>query len=197
MDCTHSHLRLQHSFPSKIISYPLFADADREIYPPTESQNHLRLKPKCGIAKLSVDKFLHLWKQTRGNEFIPCWNDVCHILRHNHSFKIPAIPLIWPKSSYKHSVARSHCSGEESGMRSESPLWGHQWHSFFHISCWWCQTWDTCLNFMVVKQSEVRFSNGHGTNPNIITISSFVAPCSHALSCFWAYTITNTLQVLS
>ena len=101
-----------------IISYPLFAAADTGIYPHAASQYHARPKAKRGIAMLSVDKFPYPRKQTRGNEFIPCSNNICDILKRLHSFKIPAIT----KSSYKHSVARSCRSGKESGRRSESPL---------------------------------------------------------------------------
>ena len=89
------------------ISYPLFADVDTVIYPHPALQYHVRPKAKCGIVMLSVDKFPYPWKQTRGNEFIPCSNNICDILKHFHSFKIPAITLIWPKSSYKHSVPLS------------------------------------------------------------------------------------------
>ena len=117
-----------------IISYPLFADADTGIYPHAASQYHARPKAKRGIAMLSVDKFPYPRKQTRGNEFIPCSNNICDILKRFRSFKIPAITLIWPKSSYKHSVTRSYRSGKESGRRSESPLWRHQWRSFVFIS---------------------------------------------------------------
>ena len=117
-----------------IISYPLFADADTGIYPHAASQYHARPKAKRGIAMLSVDKFPYPRKQTRGNEFIPCSNNICDILKSFHSFKIPAITLIWSKSSYKHSVTRSYRSGKESGRRSESPLWRHQWRSFVFIS---------------------------------------------------------------
>ena len=95
------------------------------------SQYHTRPKAKRGIAMLSVDKFPYLRKQTRGNEFIPCSNNICDILKRFRSFKIPAI---WPKSPYKHSVTRSYRSGKESGRRSESPLWRHQWRSFVFIS---------------------------------------------------------------
>ena len=118
----------------EIISYPLFASADTGIYPHAASQYHARPKAKRGIAMLSVDKFPYPRKQTRGNEFIPCSNNICDILKRFHSFKIPAITLIWPKSSYKHSVTRSYRSGKESGRRSESPLWRHQWRSFVFIS---------------------------------------------------------------
>ena len=90
----------------EIISYPLFADADTGIYPHAASQYHARPKAKRGIAMLSVDKFSYPRKQTRGNEFIPCSNNICDILKRFRSFKIPAITLIWPKSSYKHSVTR-------------------------------------------------------------------------------------------
>ena len=111
-----------HCFLWDVISYPLFADADTGIYPHAASQYHARSKAKRGIAMLSVDKFPYPRKQTRGNEFIPCSNNICDILKRFHSFKIPAITLIWPKSPYKHSVTRSYRSGKESGRRSESPL---------------------------------------------------------------------------
>ena len=117
-----------------IISYPLFANADTGIYPHAASQYHARPKAKRGIAMLSVDKFPYPRKETRGNEFIPCSNNICDILKHFRSFKIPAITLIWPKSPYKHSVTRPYRSGKESGRRSESPLWRHQWRSFVFIS---------------------------------------------------------------
>ena len=94
-----------------IISYPLFADADTGIYPHAASQYHARPKAKRGIAMLSVDKFPYPRKQTRGNEFIPCSNNICDILKRFRSSKIPTIPLIWPKSPYKHSVTRSYRSG--------------------------------------------------------------------------------------
>ena len=116
------------------ISYPLFADADTGIYPHLASQYHARPKAKRGIAMLSVDKFPYPQKQTGGNEFIPCSNNICDILKRFRSFKIPTITLIWPKSSYKHSVTRSYRSGKESGRRSESPLWRHQSRSFVFIS---------------------------------------------------------------
>ena len=117
-----------------IISYPLFASADTGIYPHAASQYHARPKAKRGIAMLSVDKFPYPRKQTRGNEFFQCLNNICDILKRFRSFKIPAITLIWPKSPYKHSVTRSYRSGKESGRRSESPLWRHQWRFFVFIS---------------------------------------------------------------
>ena len=117
-----------------IISYPLFADADTGIYPHAASHYHARPKARRGIAMLSVDKFPYPRKQTRGNEFIPCSNNIYDILNRFRSFRIPAITLIWPKSPYKHSVTRSYRSGKESGRQSESPLWRHQWRSFVFIS---------------------------------------------------------------
>ena len=117
-----------------IISYPLFTDADTRIYPHAASQYHARPKAKRGIAMISVDKFPYPWKQTRGNEFIPCSSNICDILKRFHSFKIQAITLLWPKSPYKYSVTRPYRSGKESGRWSESPLWHHQWHSFVFIS---------------------------------------------------------------
>ena len=122
------------TFTWDIISYPLFADADTGIYPHAASQYHARPKAKRGIAMLSVDKFPYPRKQTRGNEFIPCSNNIYDILNRFRSFEIPAITLIWPKSPYKHSVTRSYRSGKESGRRSESQLWRHQRRSFVFIS---------------------------------------------------------------
>ena len=116
------------------ISYSLFAVGDTGIYPHAASQYHARPKASRGIAMLSVDKFPHPWKQTAGNEFIPCSNDVCHILKRFRSFKTPATTFIVPKSSYKLSGARSHRNGKGSGRRPWSPLWRHRWRSFRFIS---------------------------------------------------------------
>ena len=76
-------------------SYPLFADADTVIYPHATSQYHARTKAKLGMAKLSVDRFRYPRQQTRCNEFIPCSQAACHILKSYLSFVIPAIPLVW------------------------------------------------------------------------------------------------------
>ena len=140
------------------ISYPLFADADMGIYPHAASQYHTRRKAKPGIAMLSVDKFPYLRKQTKGNEFIPCSNDVCHILKHFHSFKTPAIPFILPKSSYNSvllsriAAARKVDGGRDHLMIAivTSSL------TFLSrcISCWWRQT----LYFTFISQSEARVS---------------------------------------
>ena len=59
-----------------IISYPLFADADTGIYPHAASQYHAWPSAARGIAMLSVDTFPYPRKQTKGNEIIPCSNDV-------------------------------------------------------------------------------------------------------------------------
>ena len=108
-----------------IISYPLFTDADAGIYPHTPSQYHAQPKAKRGIAILSVDKFPYPWKQTKGNKFVQCLNDVCYILKRFCRFETPAIHFILPKSSYKLIVARSHRSGKESGWRQWSLLHHH------------------------------------------------------------------------
>ena len=146
-----------------IISYPLFADADTGIYPHAASQHYARLKAKRGIVLLSVDKFLYSHQQTRGNEFIPCLNDVCQIPKRFRSFKISDTPLTWPKSSYKHSVARLHRCGKESGRRSWSSLWRHQWRSLIiitHADDIKCEI-RFLLYFTVVNQSEARISTEH------------------------------------
>ena len=120
--CQKRTTRPKHPRDYDTISYPLFADADTGIYPHAASPYRARPKAKRGIAMLSVNKFPYPRKQTRGNEFIPCLNNICDILKRFRSFKIPDITLIWPKSSYKHNVTRSYRSGKESGRRSESPL---------------------------------------------------------------------------
>ena len=107
------------------ISYPLFADADIGIYQHAASQYHTRLKAKRSIAMLSVDIFPYMRKQIRVNEFIPWSNDLFHILKVMHNFKIPYIPFIWLILSHKHSVTRSHHSGNESRRQLWSPLWCH------------------------------------------------------------------------
>ena len=146
-----------------IISYPLFADADTGIYPHAASQYHARPKAKRGIAMLSVDKFPYPRKQTRGNEFIPCSNNICDILKRFRSFKIPAVTLIWPKSPYKHSVTRSCRSGK--GKRTAvgiAIVTSSMMFLCLYISRWWRQTWDTAPYFTVVNQSEARISTEHG-----------------------------------
>ena len=72
--------------------------------------------------------------QTKANEFIPCSNDICHILKRFRNFKTSIIPFILPKSLFKLSVARSHRSGKESGRRPWSP---HYRHSDFPFSSWY------------------------------------------------------------
>ena len=103
---------------------------------------------------LSVDKFPYPGKQTKCNEFIPCSNDVCQILKRPCTFKTPAIPFILPKSLYKLSVAQSHRSGKENGWQPWLPLWHHQWRYSLSISCWWCQTLNMCLYFTVISHRE-------------------------------------------
>ena len=145
--------------PDIVISYPLFADVDTRIYLHTALQYHERPTAMLGIAMLCVDKFPYLHQQTRGNKFIPCSNNVCHILKCFRSFKIPATPLISPKSLYKHSVSRSHRSGKESAWWSGSPLWHHQWCSFcLYLILMMSNIRYAYIYFTVVSQSEVRVS---------------------------------------
>ena len=140
------------------ISYPLFADVDMWIYPHAASQYHTRPKAKLGIAMLSVNKFPYPRKQTRGNEFIPCSNNICDILKCFYSFKRSAITLMWPKSPYKHSVTQSYRSGKESGRWSELPLWGHQWRSFVFISHANDVKCEICLNISPLLTIQMRES---------------------------------------
>ena len=148
-----------------IISYPLFADADTGIYPHVASQYHARPKAKRGIAMLSVDKFPYPRKQTRGNEFIPCSNNICDILKRFRSFKIPAITLIWPKPSYKHSVTKSDRSGKEKRTAvGIAIVTSSMTFLCLYISRWWRQTLETAPYLTVVNQSEARISTEHGIN---------------------------------
>ena len=129
---------------------------------------------------LSVDKFPYPRKQTRGNEFMPCLNNIYDILKRFRSFKIPDITLIWPKSPHKHSVTWSYPSGKKNGRRSESPLWRHQWLSFcLYSSRWWRPMWDTPLYFTGVDQSEARISIEHGLNMYMYTIFLLCDPFLH------------------
>ena len=82
------------------ISYPLLADVETGLYPYAPLQYHAQPKAMHGIAILRVDKFPYTRKQTRGSEFIPCPIDTCHILKRSGGFNVPAIPLMWPNSSY-------------------------------------------------------------------------------------------------
>ena len=120
---------------------PMNAESDIMREKMHDKQTGTRLgtrPPACydvtGILLVTPCLLTYPRKQTRGNEFIPCSNNICDILKRFRSFKITAITLIWPKSSYKHSVTRSYRSGKESGRRSESPLWRYQWRSFVFIT---------------------------------------------------------------
>ena len=66
------------------------------------------MKVKRGIAILSYDIFLVPGKQTRGNEFILCWSDLCLMLKRFRGLKTPTINSIRPQSPYKHSAALSY-----------------------------------------------------------------------------------------
>ena len=129
-------------------------------------------KVKRGIAMLSVGKFPCQRKQTRGNEFIPCSNDVCHNVKRFCSFKII---LIWLKSAYKHNVTRSHHSGKESTRRSELPLWSYQWRSLPFIS----------------HADDVKHEMRVNT-PRLLTNQKY----EYALSIGWIYSSNLKLQML-
>ena len=111
---------------------------------------------------LIVDTFPYPWKQTTGNEFIPCSIGVWHFLKRFQSFKPPVVPFILPESSHKLSVARSHRSGKESRRHRDrsvivivtSPMT----LLYLYISRRWRQTLNMCLYFTVISQSEARVS---------------------------------------
>ena len=85
---------------------------------------------KRGTAMLSVDTF-HIRGSKQGVTNV---NNVCNILKRFRRLKFEAIPLVCPKSFYKHRVTWSHHSSTESVRWSESTLWRHQWCSFRFVS---------------------------------------------------------------
>ena len=108
-------------------------------------------------------KYWYLWKQTRGNEFIPCSNNFCHILKCFCSFKISHITLIWPKALCKHSVYSVASQRQEKMMAAVITIvTSSTTFLSLYISCWWRQAWDRCIYFMDVSQSEARVSTEHG-----------------------------------
>ena len=151
------------------VNYTLFAGADTRIYTYAASQNHVRPKAKRGIAMLGMDKFPLPQKQTRGNEFIPCSKDVCHILKCFRIFKAQ-LSLY---SALKHSI-----NTVSLGRIAAAKKWAtfgiatvtSLRHSFlFYISGRWRQTWDTLLYFTNVSQSEARVSTEHWIKYGITT----------------------------
>ena len=141
-----------------IISYPLFASTDTGIYPHAASQYHARPKAKRGIVMLSVDKFPYPRKQTRGNEFIPCSNNICDILKRFRSFKIPAITWIWPKSPYKQRVL----------------MHGHQgWnvrHGLCHIYMIYVYIWVVYSFCLLPPKIRVEVNCNYYVHPNLTDI---------------------------
>ena len=137
-----------------INSYPLFASMDTGIYPSAALQYPVWPKAKCGIAMLRI----HGSKEGV-NELIACSNNVAHILKHLRSFKTTATVslLSGPKSSYKHSVTRSHCSSKGNWMVVVITIViSLITFNSLYSSRWWHQAWNPCLYFMVVSQSEAR-----------------------------------------
>ena len=74
-------------------------------------------------------------------------------------------------------------------------------------SCWWCQTWNTCLYFTVVSQYEVRYCTGHGINTNTFVLvkwdcaRNYISPellvqhCEKRSFCKMWHTLFNYLRV--
>ena len=138
------------------ISYPLFADADGGIYLHAASQYHMRLKAKHGIAMLSVDEFQYLQEQTRDNEFIPCSKGFYYYQKYQKSFLLGLNHCV-------NTVVLGHIAADR---KDDDGLITIETQSIMlfslTISCWWHQTWDTCIYFMVVSQSEARVSTAPG-----------------------------------
>ena len=148
--------------PWRIISSPLFADADTGIYPQGASPYHARPKVKRGMAMPSVDEFPYPRRKTRGNKFIPSSNDVSKIMKHFRGFKIAAVQSICPKSSYKQSYL-------------VTLLWQGKWAAAgvaivmssttflpLYTSRWWHQTRDSCPYITVVRKSETKIITEQG-----------------------------------
>ena len=143
---------------SDIISYSLFADADMGIYHHTASQYHAQLKAKHSIVMLGVDKFSYPRKQTRDNEFIPCWKNVCHILECVHIFKRPAILLIIiiKRVTLGHIAAARKvggCQDRNCDIINDIP--------FSLCLMWWCEMWDMCLYFTLQSCQPIRNKSRH------------------------------------
>ena len=152
-----------------IISYPLFADADTGIYPHAASQYHTRPKDKHGIAMLSVDKFQYLRKQTRCNEFIPCSNDVCQILKRFRSFRISDTPFSGLNNRIntvlldRIAVVRKADGGRD---RHCDVINDVPFSLFFTLMT--SNVRYVYIYFTVVSQSEARVSTEHGINIYIV-----------------------------
>ena len=137
-----------------IIIYPLFPDADTGIHPLAASQYHARPKAKRGIAMLNVGKFPYPRQQVRGNEFIPCSNNVCQILKRFRSWKISDTHFIWPKSSYKQCCS---IASQRQGKRTAVVLaivTSSMTFLSHYISRWWRQMWDICTARLFANQKR-------------------------------------------
>ena len=49
-------------------------------------------------------------------------------------------------------------------LQSQSPLWCHQSHQTWEISCWWCQMWDTCPSPMAANQTKENVDSQYWIN---------------------------------
>ena len=155
-------LRTMCHVPVITLSYPFFADVNTGMYPHSPSQYHARPKAKHGIAMQNVDKFPYPRKQTMGNEFIPCLNDVCDILKCFRSFN-STLSLL--------SVLnyRTHCYWVASYRQRKCMAINNVTSSMTFLSLLslyasrsWRKMWDTSLYFTAVNQPEVRVSGEHG-----------------------------------
>ena len=59
-----------------------------------------------------------------------------------------------------------------------------------YISRWWRQTWDTCLSFKVVSQSEARTGTEHGLKLHIHTETSTVVQLIFSVCFNWLWRVT-------
>ena len=96
---------------------------------------------------------------------LPWIREFIHAQNCNTMLKTTAIPFIWTKSLYKHSVAWSHRSGKGIGWRWWSLLWRHQ----LKLTLMTSSVKYAHLYFMVVSQSEVRIWAKHEINIYILT----------------------------
>ena len=97
----------------------------------TQHRSQYHAPTKRGIAMLSVHNSRNHESKQGATNSSHAQTIFVTFKKSFRSFEVPAIPLIWPKSPYKHSVNRSYRSGKESG--TASPLWRHQWRSFVFI----------------------------------------------------------------
>ena len=120
----------------------------------------MRLKAKRGIVMLSVDKFLYPRKQTRGNEFIPCSDG---IFKNVSAALESQLSLSSGLNHWINTVLLGRIAVQEKSTAVVIAIvTSSVMFLYLYISHWWRQTWDTCVYFTVVSQSEVRVNTEHG-----------------------------------